>query len=61
MLSYKPEFAYIAFCPMFQHGATVSQRHADAMARSRRAVLASIAELQLAQDQLLDRLVIESH
>src|ERR1700736_4666009 len=38
-----------------------SQRHADAMARSRRAVLASIAELQLAQDQLLDRLVIESH
>src|ERR1700694_1052413 len=38
-----------------------AQRHADAMDRSRRAVLASIAELQLAQDQLLDRLVIESH
>jgi hypothetical protein len=38
-----------------------AQRHADAMERSRRAVLASIAELQVAQDQLLDRLVIESH
>jgi hypothetical protein len=38
-----------------------AQRHADAMERSRRVVLASIAELQESQDQLLDRLVIESH
>src|ERR1700720_2237249 len=38
-----------------------AQRHADAMQRSRRATLVSIAELQTAQDELLDRLVIESH
>lgn len=38
-----------------------AQRHADAMNRSREAVVASIAELQRAQDELLDRLVIESH
>jgi hypothetical protein len=38
-----------------------AQRHADAMERSRRVVVASIAELQESQDQLLDRLVIESH
>jgi hypothetical protein len=37
-----------------------AQRHADAMERARRAVLSSIAELQQAQDELLDRLVIES-
>ena len=37
-----------------------AQRHADAMARSRAAVVASIAELERAQDDLLDRLVIES-
>ncbi|HEX9547455.1 MAG TPA: hypothetical protein VF942_08970 [Acidimicrobiales bacterium] len=38
-----------------------AQRHADAMERSRRTVVASIAELETAQDELLDRLVIESH
>ena len=35
-----------------------AQRHADAMARSRAAVLSAIAELQRAQDELLDRLVV---
>lgn len=35
-----------------------AQRHADAMARSRAAVLESIAELERSQDQLLDRLEI---
>ncbi len=35
-----------------------AQRHADAMARSRAAVLQSIAELERAQDELLDRLQI---
>jgi hypothetical protein len=35
-----------------------AQRHADAMARSRVAVLESIAELEQAQDELLDRLEI---
>jgi hypothetical protein len=36
-----------------------AQRHADAMARSRTKVLASIAELERSQDELLDRLVVE--
>jgi hypothetical protein len=31
------------------------------MERSRRTVVVSIAELETAQDELLDRLVIESH
>ena len=38
-----------------------AQRHADAMERSRRTVVVSITELETAQDELLDRLVIESH
>jgi hypothetical protein len=35
-----------------------AQRHADAMARSRVAVLESISELERAQDDLLDRLEV---
>ena len=35
-----------------------AQRHADAMARSRAAVLQSILELEKAQDELLDRLEV---
>ena len=35
-----------------------AQRHADTMGRSRAAVLSAIAELQRAQDELLDRLVV---
>ena len=38
-----------------------AQRHVDAMARSRAALAASIAELERAQDELLDRLVPETH
>src|SRR5579863_3730829 len=34
-----------------------AQRHADAMERSRRTVAAEVAELQVAQDELLDRLI----
>jgi uncharacterized coiled-coil DUF342 family protein len=34
-----------------------AQRHADAMDRSRRAVVAEVEELQKTQDELLDRLV----
>ncbi|HET6963471.1 MAG TPA: hypothetical protein VFH58_01790 [Acidimicrobiales bacterium] len=34
-----------------------AQRHADAMERSRRTVAAEVAELQQAQDDLLDRLI----
>lgn len=35
-----------------------AQRHADAMARSRATVLESIAQLEKAQDDLLDRLEV---
>jgi chromosome segregation ATPase len=38
-----------------------AQRHADAMQRSHKALVATIAELRKSQDELLDRLVIESH
>lgn len=38
-----------------------AQRHADTMARSRKSLVATIAELRQSQDDLLDRLVIESH
>ena len=34
-----------------------AQKHADAMARSRTALLATIAELESTQDRLLDELV----
>src|SRR3954471_15824228 len=37
-----------------------AQKHADAMARQREHVLASIAELEKAQDELLDKLVAET-
>ena len=37
-----------------------AQRHADAMARSRAAVVASIEQLERAQDELLERLVTDS-
>jgi len=37
-----------------------AQKHADAMARERATVLASIAELEKAQDELLDKLVAET-
>ena len=37
-----------------------AQKHADAMARERAAVAASIQELERSQDELLDRLVAES-
>jgi len=37
-----------------------AQKHADAMARERANVVASIAELEKAQDELLDKLVAET-
>lgn len=39
---------------------TDAQRHADAMARTRRAVQADVAELETTQDELLDRLISSS-
>ena len=38
-----------------------AQRHAEAMERSRRSVATEVAELQAAQDELLDRLISEDH
>jgi uncharacterized coiled-coil DUF342 family protein len=43
--------------PLAHREYTEAQRHADAMERSRRAVQAEVAELQVTQDDLLDRLV----
>ena len=37
-----------------------AQKHADAMARERANLVASIAELERAQDELLDKLVAET-
>jgi uncharacterized coiled-coil DUF342 family protein len=44
--------------PLAHREYTEAQRHADAMARSRTSVSATIAELQAAQDELLDKLVL---
>jgi len=46
--------------PEAAHEHKEAQRHADAMARSRVAALASIAELERTQDELLDKLVPNS-
>lgn len=46
--------------PLAHREYTEAQRHADAMDRTRRAVLADVAELQAAQDDLLDRLIVET-
>lgn len=43
--------------PLAHREYTEAQRHADAMERTRRSVAADITELQVAQDDLLDRLV----
>ena len=43
--------------PLAHRDYTEAQRHADAMQRTRDTVAGSIAEMQAAQDDLLDRLV----
>jgi hypothetical protein len=53
--------ALVSETPLANKEYAEAQRHADAMARSRLIVMTSISELQQAQDELLDRLVIESH
>ena len=53
--------ALVSETPLANKEYQEAQRHADAMERSRRVVMASIGELQTAQDELLDRLVIETH
>ena len=49
--------ALVSETPIADREHEEAQRHADAMARSRTSVQASIAELERAQDELLDRLV----
>jgi phage terminase Nu1 subunit (DNA packaging protein) len=45
--------------PLAQREYSEAQRHADAMLRSRRTVAAEVAELEVTQDELLDRLIGE--
>ncbi|HZT67435.1 MAG TPA: hypothetical protein VFA11_16725 [Acidimicrobiales bacterium] len=52
--------ALVSETPLADREHHEARKHADAMARGRAAVLASIAELETAQDRLLDQLVIES-
>ena len=49
--------ALVAETPLADREHREARKHADAMARSRAAVLASIGELETAQDRLLDQLV----
>lgn len=52
--------ALVSETPLAGREHTEAQRHADAMARHRASVVASIAELERAQDELLDRLAREA-
>ena len=52
--------ALVSETPLADREHRDAQKHADAMARQRAGVLASIGELERAQDELLDRLVAES-
>jgi hypothetical protein len=51
--------ALVSETPLAERDHRDARRHADALARSRAAVLASIAELERAQDDLLGRLIPE--
>ncbi len=53
--------ALVSETPLANKEFQQAQRHADAMDRSRKALLLTVAELRQTQDELLDRLVIESH
>jgi hypothetical protein len=52
--------ALVAETPLADREHHNAQKHADAMARQRAKVVASIAELEKAQDELLDKLVAET-
>jgi len=51
--------ALVSETPLADHEHREAQRHADAMARHRDDVMATIARLEADQDNLLDRLVAE--
>jgi hypothetical protein len=53
--------ALVSETPLANKEYQEAQRHADVMERSRKALLLTVAELRQSQDELLDRLVIESH
>ncbi len=53
--------ALVSETPLANKEYQEAQRHADAMDRSRTSLMVTIADLRQAQDELLDRLVIESH
>jgi hypothetical protein len=53
--------ALVSETPLANKEYQQAQRHADAMERSRQTLIVTVAELRQAQDELLDRLVIESH
>ena len=48
--------AMVSETPLADRESREAQKHADAMARSRAAALASISELESTQDRLLDQL-----
>ena len=52
--------ALVSETPLADREHAEAQKHADAMARHRADVQASIAELEQKQDELLDRLVSEA-
>ena len=52
--------ALVSETPLANREHDEAQRHADAMVRSRNDVVARIAKLEQEQDQLLDRLVLET-
>jgi hypothetical protein len=51
--------ALVSETPLAGREHTEAQRHADAMARHRADVVAQLAELERAQDELLDKLLAE--
>lgn len=53
--------ALVSETPLANREHQEAQRHADAMERTRQSVQLSVVELCQSQDELLDRLVIESH
>ena len=52
--------ALVSETPLADKEHREAQKHADAMARERASVIASIAELEKSQDELLDKLVAET-
>jgi hypothetical protein len=51
--------ALVAETPLADRENHEAQKHADAMARERASIVASIQELERSQDELLDRLVAD--